>query len=600
MKWICCIGVTWILFVSSVHALDPKQVDFIAGMNCSSYLKGSSVWSNSTNGKCKISSPLSQCPPWYCPSQDDICRTGDSLNSVVNFHRSGQTWLLPFNCMTTSQNITHRKDVVGGCFFSTNDIYNRLFFPLPCNISELNEFMCAGLNREGQLCGKCKKGYAPAVYSYVLRCINCTDYSYNWLKYTAVAFGPLTIFCIIIIVFHISATSPYLHGFILYCHLVSTPTILRLLINSHGYIFYQNMRTGMQVYFSLTSIWSLDFFRLVYKPFCLYPSLTIIQSLALDYLVAVYPLILIGVTYVLVSLHNHSCKLVVALWNPFRKILRPFLHNLDINTTLIESFATLYLLSIMKTQCVSLDLLVPTTLYYMDGSHDNKLYLYLAGDVEYFGEKHLPYAFLATIMSLALVIFPMLLLFLYPCRCFQNVLNKTHLNSHALRTFMDVFQGHYKNGTEKSHDYRCFSGVFLAVRFVLIITFTLFNSYVSAAFVGLIVTVFGFSVALIHPQRSHIHYVLDSIFLLLLSVIFFFLIGDIMGAHNAVPSEILRVFGMFSAVLPLLHITALLLYWIIQKKRIPQKGFSAVWTTVAKAVNSSHNSGQYRNLMAPS
>ena len=73
-----------------------------------------------------------------------------------------------------------------------------------------------------------------------------------------------------------------------------------------------------------------------------------------------------------------------------------------------------------------------------------------------------------------------------------------------------------------------------------------------------------------------------------------------MGAHNAVPSEILRVFGMFSAVLPLLHITVLLLYWIIQKKRIPQKGFSAVWTTMAKAVNSSHNSGQYRNLMAPS
>ena len=49
-------------------------------------------------------------------------------------------------------------------------------------------------------------------------------------------------------------------------------------------------------------------------------------------------------------------------------------------TSLIESFATLYLLSTMKLQSVTLDLLSPTQLYHVDGSTDDKLYLYLAGD----------------------------------------------------------------------------------------------------------------------------------------------------------------------------------------------------------------------------
>ena len=37
---------------------------------------------------------------------------------------------------------------------------------LPSNVSLLNEFMCGPLNREGELCGKCKDGYGIALYSY--------------------------------------------------------------------------------------------------------------------------------------------------------------------------------------------------------------------------------------------------------------------------------------------------------------------------------------------------------------------------------------------------------------------------------------------------
>ena len=120
---------------------------------------------------------------------------------------------------------------------------------LPCNISDLNDFMCASTNREGQLCGRCRNGFAPPVYSYSLTCVNCTDYSLNWLKYLAVAFGPLTVFSVIISVFHISPSSPYLHGFIFTANIMCSPNIIR-----------------MVVFFSLFGIWNLDFFRTVYKP----------------------------------------------------------------------------------------------------------------------------------------------------------------------------------------------------------------------------------------------------------------------------------------------------------------------------------------------
>ena len=37
--------------------------------------------------------------------------------------------------------------------------------------------------------GSCvASGYAPPVYSYSLSCVECADYSYNWMKYVAAAF----------------------------------------------------------------------------------------------------------------------------------------------------------------------------------------------------------------------------------------------------------------------------------------------------------------------------------------------------------------------------------------------------------------------------
>ena len=254
-------------------------------------------------------------------------------------------------------------------------------------------------------------GYAPAVYSYILECVKCTDYGhYNLFKYLAIAFGPLTIFCAIIIAFHVSATSPYLHGYVLFCQLICTPTVLRLFVTSHSYEYYQNTKWFMNLYVSLIGIWNLDFSQLMYHPFCLHPGITVMHNLLFDFLIAVYPLVLVITTYLLASLYSRNCTIVVLLWKLVRKVLRPLSQDLNITTTLIESFSTLYLFSIIKIQSVSLDLLLPTAIYYANGKKG--YYLYLDASVPYFGPHHIPYALLAIVLLLIFVLVPILLLLL--------------------------------------------------------------------------------------------------------------------------------------------------------------------------------------------
>ena len=59
------------------------------------------------------------------------------------------------------------------------------------------------------------------------------------------------------------------------------------------------------------SMWNLDFFRLVYSPFCLHPHASMLHILSLDYITTAYPLVLIIFTYTLVTRHYHGCPLVL-------------------------------------------------------------------------------------------------------------------------------------------------------------------------------------------------------------------------------------------------------------------------------------------------
>ena len=228
------------------------------------------------------------------------------------------------------------------------------------------------------MCSGCVDGYASPVYSYSFDCVECKDYKYNWLKYIAVAFLPLTVFYIIVILFRISAASGALNGYVLMCQLVTTPVYVRLFSR-----FGSTLELGL--YITWLGVWNLDFFRRIYPPFCLHPKLSMLQILMLDYVIAVYPLILVIavyplilviavyplilviITYICVKLHNRY-SLVVQLWSPFYKCFALIRNEWDITRSLVGAFATFILLSYVKILNVSFQILTPNTLYDIKGN----------------------------------------------------------------------------------------------------------------------------------------------------------------------------------------------------------------------------------------
>ena len=538
--------------------------------NCSSFLhipllaRSQSEREEDRCDNCTSESYL--CPPWYKPTKGGSCKFGVQVGgAVTGIASTMQTTLLPLYCMTSSNVSSTGNEALGSCLLSLPDIFGAREYTLPCNISDLNNFMCASTNREGQLCGRCREGFAPPVYSYSLRCVNCTDYSLNWLKYLAVAFGPLTVFSVIISVFHISPTSPYLHGFIFTANILCSPNMIRLSTRSIEELPIQSVRQSWiaKVFFSLFGIWNLDFFRTVYKPFCIHPEVSVIQALAMDYLVAAYPLTLVAVTYVLVTLHTRNCWLLTIIWKPFRHIMRPILHNFNIQTSLIDSFATLFLLSSIKFQSVSSDLLLPTRLYDINGSPNSKTYLYLAGDVEYFGSEHLPFAIIALVVLSMFVFLPTLLLLLYPCRCFQLLLNRLHCNFHVLRVFMDVFLGPYKDGTDNSRDLRYFSGAFFLARVMFVLLFGYLDSFLSVTLMGLIFSTLLLMTAIFQPQKSKFHCNVDCVFLFFLAVVCLIVVGGDFTHYHKPTYVITLCVSAIIGVSLIMFITVLIVHRIL-------------------------------------
>ena len=309
------------------------------------------------------------------------------------------------------------------------------------------------------------------------------------------------------------------------------------------------------VYFftSLSGVWNLDFFRLVYTPFCLHPDTSTLQVLALDYIIAVYPLLLIGLSYLLVLLYDHNVRLIVCLCKPFVPLFIKFRRQWNIRNSLVDAFATFFLLSYVKILSVSMDLLMPVVLYDQHGHSLPQLYLFNQGDVAFLGSHHLPYACLAIFFLLTFTLLPMFLLFLYPCSCFQRCLNHTGCSCHSLHIFMDTFQGHYKNGTNGTRDYRFISGVYLILRAAVYASTVLAYQIFSYAYTTLFLVFIIMLVALSHPYKRFSYTVTDVLYLSAIAMLYVTLFG-LNFSHFRITERGLLPLSLLLVIIPSIYI----------------------------------------------
>ena len=137
--------------------------------------------------------------PWFYSKNSSngstVCECGSPVGYTVRCSAECQHLeVLVCYCMTYNKETA--SYVVEMCFCAC--FFASTYYPISrqVNATSQNVFVCNGLHfhRDGQLCGACEDGYALPVYSYSLACVECSNYSKNWIKYILVAFLPLTLF----------------------------------------------------------------------------------------------------------------------------------------------------------------------------------------------------------------------------------------------------------------------------------------------------------------------------------------------------------------------------------------------------------------------
>ena len=477
----------------------------------------SAVVAGSDQEHCSVPAPNDEdtdpCPPWFI--QQEIagnnttvqCSCGPQTYGVICDTKTCNTSLHIQYCMTYD-NFT-RNQVVGYCLFES--ILKRVIV-LPSNVSELNEFMCGHFNREGQLCGVCKKGYGPALLTNY-ECAKCSTKNYGWALYLLLEFLPITVFYLVIVTFQVSATSGPLNVFIFSAQVIAS-TMNANNSFSTAYATQSWFRIIQYILITFYGFWNLDFFHSVIPPFCLSKNITTLHALALQYLPALYPLLLIVVTYILIELHDRNVRVFVWMWRPFQRCLAPFQRNLKWNpkASIVSTFATFLTLAYNKIIMVSSGLLMGTTV--TDISRNSSRYLLRAPTVPYFGTEHLPFAILAIVVLSTFIALPPLLLIAYPTLTFQKMLGCFKIRWPALHIFADVFQGCYKNRTDGTNDYRYFAAFYFILRIINLVV-NIFNNMIGLGWtLSTAVLIIGSLLfALLRPYKKNWLNILDSVIL---------------------------------------------------------------------------------------
>ena len=508
------------------------------------------------------------CPLWMYPnlsSSQHECVCGSKLGDIVDCEPNLPSLNIKENyCLFYSKEMN--DTFIGSCpYWYGGKISKKSQIK---NISSLSCGSMHGMHRKGRLCGECMDNYSLPVYSYSLMCIKCysMDFKYGWIKFIAAAFLPLTAFFFLVIVFRISATSSALNGFILISQIAATPAVINYIYstNQKNSFFHVHYSTQFFVNFgiSIYSVWNLDFFRSFYKPICLLPDLTYPQMLLLDYAIALYPLLLIFITFIFVKLHDNF-YLVVWLWRPFHRCLFYFRKQWNIHSSLVNALATFIILSYVKILNVSYQLLMPSHVYNMKRQSINAAYLYHNGSIDMISKSYLPFLTLALLMLLIFNVLPLLLIALYPFSFFQKYCCSSTTccvkNKLTLQIFMDAFHGCYK--VDASHDYRHFATLYLALRFFNLVLYAVFDLRVYFTMASILLVFTSALIAIFQPYKHQKYNITDVIMILALFIGLIFQIHCPNLSHPMLPRWVKSVVKCVVSLIPI----SIMLFYALTK-----------------------------------
>ena len=365
-------------------------------------------------------------------------------------------------------------------------------------------------DRQGVLCGQCRDEYGPIVNGEDFDCQLCnSSHTGSILKYISSIYIPLTLLFALIIFVNVRLTTGPANAFIFYAQIVSSTFDLYAdghinLLNITGQHSFKHLKGSfLNLYRAPYGIFNLEFIENFLKGICLGKKYNALDILQLDYLVAVYPLLLIIALSITVRVKRCFSK---------KK-------HIAIRTSLMHAFAAFLLLAYSKFAIVSTYILNTHPLYDEDYNFIEKR-AYLAGQYRSTDKTYIiRYYFPAILVLIVCVCLPPVILLGFPIRWIEKLCcrlrgcKKIH-PSKKMKIFLNVFQGCYKERM------KFFASMYFFFRLFLYVTFLLTNTLLEQYILQQIAcTVFIMIIALCWPYKHNFQNYVDLFIFIDLAIV---------------------------------------------------------------------------------
>ena len=524
------------------------------------------------------------CGMRYCHGQERLCqlcstdgepRPCNYPNNIVECHgEQDYITITPCYCMSNA--------TVGYCYYTC---FSQGFF-VARNNTDL-EKQCHKFKRSGRFCANCRDDHGFPAYSFSLKCVKCKASWQNIAKYIAVAYGPLTLFLILIVVFRVSINSAPLNGFIFVAQISSTAFQMRL---AEGMIEFDHLskfqHIGIIACGTVYGIWNLDFFRAVYSPFCIHPKMSTMHVLSLDYIIASYPCVIILFAYTMAEFHARGYRLLIILWKPFHCCFARFRHQLSIKTTMADAFGTFFSLSYAKSLSTTIDLVAMTHTWDSNG-HTKGLYVYYNPSNAVMSGEHVPLLLVALFFFFIFNLLPIIVLFIYSFKKESLIVLVPMEERGFFRPLINTLLGSYKDGSDGGWNCRFFAIVYLIARIIMFTGLMLTLNYFFQLLATVILIITGMLVAVIKPYKSNVYNTTDTILLLFLALSYM-AVASYFFAYYIAPMSLglAQYLPGLPFLFPFLYISGLISYNICIVNKLPQRAIMRVYEWIVHVTES--------------
>ena len=400
------------------------------------------------------------------------------------------------------------------------------------NNTLMGEAICDKQNRTGIICGMCKDGYGYDINSYELTCVPCRGgdtglQARAWMEWVAIKFLPLTIMVIIFLLFDIDILCGSIQTFIFYCQVLS---YLSPVLNQNIELEYAT-KLVLSITTTLSNLWRLEFKGPLYdyiKPnppacFRLYGRGDSLILIALDYMTAIFPFVLIITTWSVTRVQERGlcCKPCNAAVRQFRIWIHYLKRNWTPNSTIIHGLSSFIVLSYTKFLIVSILLVMPGYLHSNFSATDpseEHVVVALDGNISFGSTEHIPFLIVGILILCTVVLIPPVILAFFPL--VPRVLARLQpertnpilklcdriFSGPKWQLFPDAFQGSFKP------KYSFYAAMFFIYRIGIALSYSL--SYrLDRMYIALSLGVLAAAIlhAVLQPYRKRLHNVLDSL-----------------------------------------------------------------------------------------